>query len=191
MTPAKLTFFSFVAEILQAILMKYQSDKPMVPYVYQDLLKLLRKLMQLIVKPDITANLSSAIDLKCLDLDDTNVILKPKGMNIGFSTRTIITELKRKDVTTNTQAANFFTDVTKFTISVVKKLFDKNSLEYNVVKNSVVCDQQVLVNENANVLQNKLKRLFTHLMKLKILTSVQCDKITEQFTDFTDSHLRY
>ena len=160
----------------------------MVPYVYQDLLKLLRKLMQLIAKPDITANFSSAIDLKFLDLDDANVILKPKGMNIGFSTQNIITELKRKDVTTNTQAANFFTDVT---ISVVKKLFDKNSLEYNVVKNSVVCDQQVLVNENANVLQNKLKRLFTHLMKLEILTSVQCDKITEQFTDFTDSHLRY
>ena len=191
MTPAKLTFFSFVAEILQAILMKYQSYKPMVPYVYQDLLKLLRKLMQLIAKPDITANFSSAIDLKFLDLDDANVILKPKGMNIGFSTQNIITELKRKDVTTNTQAANFFTDVTKFTISMVKKLFDKNSLEYNVVKNSVVCDQQVPVNENANVLQNKLKRLFTHLMKLKILTSVQCDKITEQFTDFTDSHLRY
>ena len=27
-------------------------------------------------------------------------------------------------------------------------------------------------------------------MKLKILTSVQCDKITEQFTDFTDSQLK-
>ena len=64
-------------------------------------------------------------------------------------------------------------------------------LSTNVVRNSVACDQQVLVNENANVLQNKLKRLFTHLMKLKILTSVQCDKITEQFTDFTDSQLRY
>ena len=102
MAPAKLTFFSFVAEILQIILMKYQSDKPMVTYVYQDLLKLLRKLIQLILKPDITANFSSAIDLKYLDLDDTNVILKPKGMNIGFRTRNIITELKRKDVTTNT-----------------------------------------------------------------------------------------
>ena len=45
MTPAKLTFFSFVAGILLPILVKYQSDKPIVPYMYQDLLKLLRKLM--------------------------------------------------------------------------------------------------------------------------------------------------
>ena len=33
MTPAKLMFFSFVAGIFQPILMKYQSDKPMIPYM--------------------------------------------------------------------------------------------------------------------------------------------------------------
>ena len=44
MTPAKLMFFSFVAWIFQPILVKYQSDKQMVPYMYQDLPKLLRKL---------------------------------------------------------------------------------------------------------------------------------------------------
>ena len=97
-TPAKLTFFSIVAEILQPILVKYQSDESMVPYIYQDLLKLLRKLMQLIVKPVILANCSSAIDL------DKNVIMKPKDMNTCFSTRNIITELKRKDVITDTNS---------------------------------------------------------------------------------------
>ena len=114
-TAAKLTFFSFVAGILQPILVKYQSDKPMVPYIYLDLLKLLRKLTQLILKLDIVANCSSVIDLKCIDLDDENVIMKPKDMNIGFGMQNIITELKRKDV-----IANFFTDVTKFIISMVK-----------------------------------------------------------------------
>ena len=33
--------------------------------------------------------------------------MKPKDMNIGFGTRNIIIELKRKDVITNTQTANF------------------------------------------------------------------------------------
>ena len=184
MAPAKLKFFSFVAGVLHPILVKYQSDKPMVPYMYQDLLKLLRKL-----KPDIAANRSSAIDLKCIDLDDKNVIMKPKDMNIGFGTRNIIIELKRKDVITNTQTANFFTDVTKFIIFLVKQLFDKNPVEHNI-RNSLIIDPQVLVNENASLLQNKLKKLFTHLMKRNILTSVKCDKITEQFTDFTGSQLK-
>ena len=47
----------------------------MAPFMYQDILKLLRKLMQLIVKPDIVANCSSAINLKCKDLDDKNVTM--------------------------------------------------------------------------------------------------------------------
>ena len=109
--------------------------------------------------------------------------MKPKDMNIGFGTRNVIIELKRKDVLireilslnwkdviTNTQTANFFTDVTMFIISMVKKLFGKSPFEYNVVRNPVIFNPQVLVNENASVLQNKLKRLLTHLMKLKILT---------------------
>ena len=49
---------------------------------------------------------------------------------------------------------------------MVEKLFDKSPLEYNVVRNSVIFDPQVLVNENASVLQNKVKRLLTHLIKL-------------------------
>ena len=64
------------------------------------------------------------------------------------------------------------------------------TLEYNVVRNSVLFDPQVLVDENASVLQNKLKRLLTHLMRLKILASAQYDKMTEYFTDFTDSQLK-
>ena len=121
--------------------------------------------MQLIVKPDAVANCSSVTNLKWIDLDDENVIMKPKDMNIGFSVQNI-TELKRKNVNTNTQTAIFFTDVTKFIISMVKKLFNKSPLEYNVVRNSLIFNMQVLVNENAIVLQNKLRRLLTHLKKL-------------------------
>ena len=72
---------------------------------------------------------------------------------------------------------------------MVKQLFDKSSVEYNI-RNSLIIDPKVLVNDNASVLQNKLKRLFIHLMKLNILTSVKCNKITAQFTDFTGSQLK-
>ena len=68
----------------------------MVPYIYQDLLKLLRKFMQSIVKPEIVAHCFSVINLKCKDLDDKDVTMKPKDINIGFGTRNIITELKEK-----------------------------------------------------------------------------------------------
>ena len=51
---AKLKFFCFIGEILKPFLTKYQTDKPkMVPYLYHDIVRIMRRLMQLIVKPEI------------------------------------------------------------------------------------------------------------------------------------------
>ena len=94
LTPAKLKFFSFLAGFLQPVLVKYQTDKPMVPYLYQDLSKLLKKLMRLIVKPDVLTKCESISDLENVNLNDKNVIMKSKDINIGFATRSEITELK-------------------------------------------------------------------------------------------------
>ena len=57
------------------------------------------------------------------------MIMKQKDMNIGFGTQNITTELKRKEVITNIQTADFFTGVTKFIILMVTKLFDKSPLD--------------------------------------------------------------
>ena len=131
-TAAKLTFFSFVAGILQPILVKYQSDKPMVPYIYLDLLKLLRKLTQLILKLDIVANCSSVIDLKCIDLDDENVIMKPKDMNMFWYAKYYHWIEKKRCY------CKFFYWCYKVYNFYGQKLFDKLPLEYNVVRNSVI-----------------------------------------------------
>lgn len=46
----------------------------------------------------------------------------------------------------------------------------------------------IIVSEKSDVLQKPklLNRLLTHLMKLKILSNVQCGNITEQFTELID-----
>ena len=40
LTPVKLNFFSYFASIFQPFLMKYQTDKPMIPYLHSDIVKL-------------------------------------------------------------------------------------------------------------------------------------------------------
>ena len=63
----------------------YQIDQPMIPYMYNDLQKLLRKLILSIVKPDLLQNSESATDMKNLDLSDKSNLLKLKDINIGFA----------------------------------------------------------------------------------------------------------
>ena len=51
--PAKFKFFCLIAEIAKIFLTKYQTDKPVVPYLYHEIVRIIRRLMQLIVKPEI------------------------------------------------------------------------------------------------------------------------------------------
>ena len=50
--PAKLTFFSFIASLLQPYLKSYQTNQPMLPFMYGDLEKMFRNLLELFVQPD-------------------------------------------------------------------------------------------------------------------------------------------
>ena len=126
----------------------YQTDQSMIPYMYNDLQKLLRKLILLIVKPDLLQNCKSATNMKNLDLSDKGNLLKLKDINIGFAASSTLKELKRKDLITNGQIAYFFNDVMLFICSTVQKLLEKSPIFYNIVYNSLVFDPQILVNEN-------------------------------------------
>ena len=95
--PAKLKFFCFIAEIVKPFLTKYQTDKPMVPYLYHDIVRIIRRLMQLIVKSEILDKCSTFLDYEGVDLDNKNTMFKPKHMNIAFGARSLPTELGRKE----------------------------------------------------------------------------------------------
>ena len=53
-----------------------------------------------------------------------------------------------------------------------QKLLEKSPIFYNIVCDSLVFDPQVVVNENIEDRQCKLKKLLEHLKKLKILDSL-------------------
>ena len=72
--PAKLQFFCFIAGIT-----KYQSDKPMIPYLYSDILKLNKNLMQLIVKADLLEKCKSYLNFRRINLYDKESITKNWG----------------------------------------------------------------------------------------------------------------
>lgn len=52
----KISFFSSVASILEPFLKKFQSMKPMVPFLYDDLSKILNELSKKFIKTDVSRN---------------------------------------------------------------------------------------------------------------------------------------
>ena len=55
LTLAKLKFFSFAASLLEPYLIKYDGDGPMLPFVNEDVKKLFKNLLALIIKLDVIA----------------------------------------------------------------------------------------------------------------------------------------
>ena len=65
----KLHFFSFVAGIFEPYLTRFQADAPMVPFVFNELSGVFKKLVGLIVKKDAIDNVQSIAGMlneKCL-----------------------------------------------------------------------------------------------------------------------------
>ena len=78
LTPAKLHFFSFVAGIFQPFLVKYQSDKAIVPFVHDDLLRLVKRVLLLVLKLDVVNPCTSITALKKIYLNEKVNFLEAK-----------------------------------------------------------------------------------------------------------------
>ena len=163
----------------------------MVPYLYTDIIELIKKLMYLIVKPDILDKCETLTDYKDVDLSHKDSMLKAKHINIGFGAKALITDLKQKDIINNSAIAKFLTESSTFVVTILNKLFNKSPAGSNVVRNASILDPNVVVSEKSEVLQRTLKGLLNHFMKLNIVLPTRCEKITEQYIEFVEYQLKY
>ena len=125
---AKLQFFSFVSSIVEPYLRKYETDKPMIPFVYLDLKDLVIKLLDNIVKPTVINNCKSGKQLKEIDLSNEENLISVGKINMGFDVEDIISRLKQQDKVSLSQLKAFKEGEQQFVISMLEKLFEKSAL---------------------------------------------------------------
>ena len=70
LTLAKLEFFGYIASLLQNILLKYQTDAPMIPFLFEDLFSIAKSLMDLIIKPDVLSSIVNGSQLQNFDFTE-------------------------------------------------------------------------------------------------------------------------
>ena len=74
--------------------------------------------------------------------------------------------------------------------SAVQKLQEKSPIFYNFVCNYLVFDPQVVVNENIEDMQCKIKKPLEHLIKFEILDSLCCDKVLVHSVEFVTQEVK-
>ena len=87
---AKLHFFSYIAGLLEPFLKLYQTDYPMVPFLFLDIKAILGNLLTIVVKPNILQKCNTAIKMAEMDLCEEKNVMKPKDIHMGFGAETEI-----------------------------------------------------------------------------------------------------
>ena len=119
-TGAKLSFFKFTASKVEPFLTAYQSNNPMIPFMYHDLKKLINSLLELFVKPEVLAVKKTSKEMQEIDLDDKTNLLDGKNVVVGFGVETIFKDLRIKDLVTSSVLKNFKEGVQIFLVIMLK-----------------------------------------------------------------------
>ena len=120
---AKLSFFKYIASLLQSNLTKYQTDDPKLPFLVKDLERLHKSLLHLFTKPDVLDKSESPAALLQIDFSDKS--LKLKDIYFGFATEEKLKNLKRQDKVSSTNVKAFEKEAPIMIISVVKKISEE------------------------------------------------------------------
>ena len=93
--------------MFKPFLTAYQTDRPMISFLYGDLVKLLKNIFSVIIKPNIMNKCETALKLKEIDLFSSANHLIAKEIDTGFVAFTHIVELRRRDEVSKTWVLAF------------------------------------------------------------------------------------
>ena len=136
----KLYFFSYLTGIVEPFLKTYQTDNPMIPYLYFDLKAIVKQLLELIVESNVIDACRSGRELKEINLEDKNNLLSLEKTNVGFAVEHLLKKMKKSDVITISQINDFKRDAQKFIRSLLTKLFERSPLGSLILKSAVIFD---------------------------------------------------
>lgn len=85
LAPAKIAFFASIAAVLEPFLTKYQISAPLMPFLYDDLMTLLRSVMTRYVKNDILEKAKTGRDLSKIDVLSKDIRCGYKEVDVGVA----------------------------------------------------------------------------------------------------------
>ena len=78
----------------------YQSDFPMIQYMFDDIINIVKTLMKFFIKADVV-NSCAYKDLEKIDLSNKDNFMSLYSINFGRGARNTILELRKKDIVNN------------------------------------------------------------------------------------------
>ena len=178
--PAKFQFFSFIAGILKPYLVIFQSDSPLLPFMFDELSLILYRLVHLIFKKkevDQCKKLREVMNTKFLS--DPNNQLEEYLIDIGAAAKDI---LQKVDVA-NEKMRKFRQSCKDMILAILLKLLERLPTNQTIVvaASSISPANMARIPSKA---QQRFNILADNLYSLKFLTSTVADNSKFQYAQF-------
>ena len=166
------------SQFFQGFLQKFQTNKPMVPFLESALVDLLHTLMKMVVKSEVLDEANSSLKLAKLDLSNSENLLLCELMKLPTATKSLL----RSAGLSNEKRRLFWKNCKEVVVVLIKKIQDRCPLKYAVARCAASLSPLNMVNDKC---VNYFDRLVDKLYNLKWITAKDADEAKEYFKFIT------
>ena len=179
---AKLHFFKCIANQLQSFLAKYQSSKPMLPFLGNDFCKIIRSLMKRFIRSDILQDASNEQLVK-IKVADQKIHVNNKRVDVGFASVKLKGTVNCK--LSERQVMEFRIENKTCLIQLLEKMLEKCLASYFLDRH-LSCLNPVKIALNKEACSAKFKKVLRFLVNAERVTEEEYDTLLQQFAMFLD-----
>lgn len=175
---AKLAFFAFIARKLETFLTTYQTDLPMVPFLYTDITALYITLASTIFKSQIL--LKSTKEIVSANPADITIQKSPRDADFGFSVKS---ELGKINDLTKDDKMNFRKECITFIVSLLQHLKQVTPVNSRLARGLSIFDPNVF---KENGILSRLNSFLEEIVSIGWLSGQEADDVKEEFVKFVN-----
>ena len=184
---AKLAFFVSVSKEVEKFLADYQTDKPMMPFMYTDLHELTISLLsRFFFTLDAMNKLKTTSDFLKLDVSTKQFHVPSLKVKLGFVTESIVKRLKGRDEISDSTILEFRQQCKSILVVFTSLFQEKSPLQYPLAKNASCLDPQLLV-QNKALCVTRMSSILASFVSKRGLKDSECDSILKEFSHFIDT----
>lgn len=172
--PVKLSFFVSFAEDIEPFLRKFQSDKPLVPFLYEELQAILRCSMERVVKEEVMMNQP----LKNIDIQVEENLKPAKCIDLGYAAKSALrkcNDIKDLDI------LKFKKECKRCLVSFLSKLVEKSPLKYELTQAVTFLNPKEIREENKKVATKNMTKALEILEDSNLITATWAQKADREY----------
>ena len=149
----------------------------MMPYMFDDVFKLVKQMMKRIIKPSVMAKVKTVSDLVKLDLTDDSNYVHPKDMELHY---TAVGAMKKSQMKlSDKEKLTFRSEYLQFSKAALIKIMERCPLRFKILRGLSCISPSIMLQPVVGV--HRIKCLIRELMDLDLLDGGGADTIKADY----------